>query len=163
MHVPVNRPVIIQLSSKDVIHSFGVPAMRVKQDAIPGLRHAGLVHADGGRATFEIACSQLCGLGHYRMRGVITVESRRRVPEVPGRRSRGCKSDEIATVHGRIDRRHRIDARDPRARTGRTLVAVDRSSPDADRPRISRMRRTFPADTPTASPGREPKRKSRRC
>ena len=49
LHLPVNRPVIIQLSSKDVIHSFGVPAMRVKQDAIPGLLHAGVVHADADR------------------------------------------------------------------------------------------------------------------
>ena len=48
--------------------------MRVKQDAIPGLLHAGVVHADLA-GEFEIACSQLCGLGHYRMRGVITVES----------------------------------------------------------------------------------------
>ena len=75
MHLPVNRPVMIQLSSKDVIHSFGVPAMRVKQDAIPGL----LSRRSGSRrprpGTFDIACSQLCGLGHYRMRGIITVES----------------------------------------------------------------------------------------
>ena len=74
MHLPVNRPVVIQLSSKDVIHSFGVPAMRVKQDAIPGtLSRVAFTPIATGQ--FDIACSQLCGLGHYRMRGVITVES----------------------------------------------------------------------------------------
>lgn len=74
MHLPVNRPVIIQLSSKDVIHSFGVPAMRVKQDAIPGLLStAWFTPILEGQ--FDIVCSQLCGLGHYRMRGTIIVES----------------------------------------------------------------------------------------
>jgi cytochrome c oxidase subunit 2 len=74
MHLPVNRQVIIQLSSKDVIHSFGVPAMRVKQDAIPGLVSP-VWFTPTRTGTFEIVCSQLCGLGHYKMRGVITVES----------------------------------------------------------------------------------------
>jgi cytochrome c oxidase subunit 2 len=74
IHLPVNRPVIIQLSSKDVIHSFGVPAMRVKQDAVPGL-FTPVWFTPTRAGDFEIACSQLCGIGHYRMRGVITVES----------------------------------------------------------------------------------------
>jgi cytochrome c oxidase subunit 2 len=74
IHVPINRPIIIQLSSKDVIHSFGVPAMRVKRDAIPGLP-ATVWFTPTRLGDYEIACSQLCGLAHYRMRGVITVES----------------------------------------------------------------------------------------
>jgi cytochrome c oxidase subunit 2 len=74
LHLPVNRPVVIQLSSKDVIHSFGVPAMRVKQDVIPGLLTP-VWFTPTMTGTFEIACSQLCGLGHYRMRGVIKVET----------------------------------------------------------------------------------------
>jgi cytochrome c oxidase subunit 2 len=74
IHLPVNRPVIIQLSSKDVIHSFGVHAMRVKQDAVPGL-FTPVWFTPTREGDFEIACSQLCGIGHYRMRGVITVES----------------------------------------------------------------------------------------
>lgn len=74
LRLPVARPVVIQLSSKDVIHSFGVPAMRVKQDAIPGLLSpVWFTPIETGR--FEIACSQLCGLGHYRMRGFVVVES----------------------------------------------------------------------------------------
>lgn len=74
LHVPLGRPVVVQLSSKDVIHSFGVPAMRVKQDAIPGI--ASLLWFTPTRAgSFDIACSQLCGLAHFRMRGLVTVES----------------------------------------------------------------------------------------
>lgn len=74
MHVPVGRPVVVHLSSKDVIHSFGVHAFRVKQDAIPGTRSM-VRFTPAGIGEFEIACSQLCGVGHHRMRGVITVES----------------------------------------------------------------------------------------
>lgn len=74
IHLPVNRPAIIQLSSKDVIHSFGIPAMRVKQDATPGLLTP-VWFTPTLTGTFEVVCSQLCGLGHYRMKAVITVES----------------------------------------------------------------------------------------
>ena len=74
LHLPINRPVVIQLTSKDVIHSFGVGAMRVKTDATPGmLSPVWFTPTIAGR--FDIACSQLCGLGHFRMRGTITVES----------------------------------------------------------------------------------------
>jgi cytochrome c oxidase subunit 2 len=73
MHLPIDRNVVVQLTARDVIHSFGVPAMRVKQDAIPGMTTpVWFTPTMAGR--FDIACSQLCGLGHYRMRGVITVE-----------------------------------------------------------------------------------------
>lgn len=74
MHLPIGRAVLIELSSKDVIHSFGVPAMRVKQDAVPGLMTP-VWFVPTRLGDFEIACSQLCGLAHYRMRGIITVES----------------------------------------------------------------------------------------
>ena len=86
LHVPVDRPVLVHLSSKDVIHSFGLYEMRVKQDAIPGMQIPvwfipTVTTADMrrklGKADFEyeIACSQLCGLGHFRMRGFLTVDS----------------------------------------------------------------------------------------
>jgi cytochrome c oxidase subunit II len=70
--LPVGRPAIVQLSAKDMIHSFGVPAMRVKQDAIPGMV-VPVWFTPALTGEFEIACSQLCGLGHYRMRGVVRV------------------------------------------------------------------------------------------
>jgi cytochrome c oxidase subunit 2 len=86
LYIPVNRPVIIKLRSKDVIHSFGVPEFRVKQDAIPGLTipiwfipnvTTAEMRTRTGKPEFqyEIACAQLCGLGHYRMRGFVTVLS----------------------------------------------------------------------------------------
>ena len=74
IHVPINRPVVIQLSSKDVIHSFGIHALRVKQDAIPGVL-APVWFTPTTAGTFDIACSQLCGIGHYRMRGQLIVET----------------------------------------------------------------------------------------
>ena len=73
MHVPLGRPVVVQLSARDVIHSFGVPAMRVKQDAIPGMMTP-VWFTPTLEGRFDIACSQLCGLGHYRMRGAVIVE-----------------------------------------------------------------------------------------
>lgn len=74
LNLPVNKPVIVHLSSKDVIHSFGLPQMRVKQDAIPGIVH-NLWFTPTMQGEWEIACSQLCGLGHYRMRGFYTIQS----------------------------------------------------------------------------------------
>jgi cytochrome c oxidase subunit 2 len=84
LYLPVNRPIIVKLRSKDVIHSFGVPEFRVKQDAIPGLTipiwfvpnvTTAEMRTRTGKPEFqyEIACAQLCGLGHYRMRGFVTV------------------------------------------------------------------------------------------
>lgn len=74
IYLPVNKPVIFDLTSKDVIHSFGIPAMRVKQDVIPGMvTHVWFTPDKIGQ--YEVACSQLCGPGHYRMRGIIHVVS----------------------------------------------------------------------------------------
>jgi cytochrome c oxidase subunit 2 len=75
MHVPVDAPVVVQMSAFDVIHSFYVPQLRIKQDAVPGLVTTFWFQATRtGR--FEIACSALCGNGHYKMRGDLIVESK---------------------------------------------------------------------------------------
>jgi cytochrome c oxidase subunit 2 len=74
LHVPVNRDVIVELVSKDVLHSFFLPNLRIKQDSVPGLTTKLWFEATKtGR--FEIACAELCGLGHYRMRGFLTVDT----------------------------------------------------------------------------------------
>jgi len=84
--VPVDRPVLVHLSSKDVIHSFGLYEMRVKQDAVPGLDipvwFVPNVTTEDMRKKlgkpdfeYEITCSQLCGLGHFRMRGFVNVKT----------------------------------------------------------------------------------------
>jgi cytochrome c oxidase subunit 2 len=74
LHLPAARTALIHLKSKDVIHSFFVPQFRVKQDAVPGLTGRLWVQAVK-TGQFDIACAELCGLGHYRMRGFLTVES----------------------------------------------------------------------------------------
>jgi cytochrome c oxidase subunit 2 len=72
--LPVDKPVLVHLSSKDVIHSFGLYEMRVKQDAVPGL-DIPVWFIPNRIGDYEIACSQLCGLGHYRMRGFVNIRS----------------------------------------------------------------------------------------
>jgi cytochrome c oxidase subunit 2 len=72
--LPVDRPVLVHLSTKDVIHSFGLFEMRVKQDAIPGLDMP-VWFIPNRIGDYEITCSQLCGLGHYRMRGFVNIKS----------------------------------------------------------------------------------------
>ncbi len=139
LHLPVNRPAVIEITTKDVIHSFSLPVMRVKQDAIPGMlipihfvpsktsdqmreelaitvalpptksldsdvamedykardgnilvKKGRSISADtaaklvengitevrvGPRYPAEIACAQLCGLGHYRMKGYLNIDT----------------------------------------------------------------------------------------
>jgi cytochrome c oxidase subunit 2 len=74
LNLPVDRPILVKLSSKDVNHSFGLYEMRVKQDAIPGMEIP-VWFIPNRPGNYEIACSQLCGLGHYRMRGAVTIQS----------------------------------------------------------------------------------------
>jgi len=74
LNLPIDRPVLVHLTSKDVIHSFGVYELRVKQDAVPGLEMpVWFIPTKTGQ--WDITCSQLCGLGHYRMRGFVNVQS----------------------------------------------------------------------------------------
>lgn len=74
LHFPVGKPVIVELTSKDVIHSFFLPEFRVKQDAVPGMKtHIWFEGTKVGH--WEIACAELCGLGHYRMKGFVTVDT----------------------------------------------------------------------------------------
>ncbi|HEY3602710.1 MAG TPA: cytochrome c oxidase subunit II [Chthoniobacterales bacterium] len=74
LHVPINRDVIVDVSSKDVIHNFDIPAMRMAQDAIPG-QVIPLWFKPIKTGTFEIVCGQLCGLGHYAMKGTVVVDT----------------------------------------------------------------------------------------
>lgn len=70
--LPLGRPAIVQLTARDMIHSFGVPAMRVEQNAIPKMMIP-VWFTPTVAGEFDIACPQLCGLGHYRMRGIVRV------------------------------------------------------------------------------------------
>jgi cytochrome c oxidase subunit II len=72
LFLPEGRPVRVRIRSLDVIHSFFLPQFRVKQDAMPGMTtETWFVPKEAG--TYEIACAEHCGLGHYRMRGQLTV------------------------------------------------------------------------------------------
>jgi len=72
--VPVNKPVILHISSLDVIHSFAIRSMRICQDATPGFSVATwFTPTKAGK--YKIACAQLCGMGHYTMRAVLEVVS----------------------------------------------------------------------------------------
>lgn len=74
LHIPIYTPIMASLESQDVIHSFFLPQFRIKQDAVPGMvTHLTFEAVKPG--VFDIACAQHCGLGHYRMRGSLTVES----------------------------------------------------------------------------------------
>jgi cytochrome c oxidase subunit 2 len=73
-HFPVNVPVICDLASKDVIHSFSLPVMRIKQDVIPGMRIPVWFKAVK-EGTYEVACAQLCGNNHYKMKAIMVIES----------------------------------------------------------------------------------------
>src|SRR3989442_3640195 len=73
MHVPVGKPVRVRLRSKDVIHSFFLPNFRLKQDAVPGMGiEVWFTPTRPGQ--YEIACAELCGLAHYRMKAALTVD-----------------------------------------------------------------------------------------
>jgi cytochrome c oxidase subunit 2 len=74
MYLPVNREVDLTLKSQDVIHSLFIPSMRFKQDAVPGLAiHMHFLPVETG--DYEIVCAELCGLGHYKMHGMLKVIS----------------------------------------------------------------------------------------
>jgi cytochrome c oxidase subunit 2 len=74
LHVPVDRNVIVDVSSKDVIHNFGMPNLRIAQDAIPG-QTIPMWFKPIKTGSFEIVCGQLCGLGHYAMKGTLVVDT----------------------------------------------------------------------------------------
>ncbi|MEI9896388.1 MAG: hypothetical protein WDN28_21630 [Chthoniobacter sp.] len=74
IHIVNQRPTVIEITSRDVIHSFALQHMRMAQDAIPGSR-VPIWFRPIRTGEFEIVCAQLCGSGHYGMRGKMIVES----------------------------------------------------------------------------------------
>ncbi len=74
LHIPVNRAVRVNLRAEDVIHSFFLPEFRLKQDAIPG-REIPVWFEATRTGEFTLGCAELCGLGHYRMKGTVYVHT----------------------------------------------------------------------------------------
>ena len=76
LHFIRGEPTLIELQSQDVIHSFFLPQLRIKQDAVPGLKIPVWFDTDQA-GKYELACAELCGWGHYKMRGMVTVHATR--------------------------------------------------------------------------------------
>lgn len=73
VHLPLNKPVKMLLRSQDVLHDFYVPQFRARMNMVPGMVTSfWFTPTKAGR--YEILCAQLCGVGHYTMRGVVVVE-----------------------------------------------------------------------------------------
>lgn len=80
LHLPVNRPVLLHIRAKDVLHSFFIPSFRAKMDAVPGMvTHYWFIPTREGK--FQAVCAELCGIGHYRMQSPVIVESSERFQE----------------------------------------------------------------------------------
>ncbi|MGD9646836.1 MAG: cytochrome c oxidase subunit II [Pirellulales bacterium] len=75
LHLPVNEQIVLNLKSMDVLHDFFVPQLRIKQDAVPGNKIP-MWFTARETGTYEIVCAELCGWGHYKMKGRLTVETR---------------------------------------------------------------------------------------
>ncbi|MGE3776429.1 MAG: cytochrome c oxidase subunit II, partial [Pirellulaceae bacterium] len=73
LHLPVNEEVVVQIKSQDVLHSFFLPHMRIKQDVVPGMKQFVWFRANTS-GVYDIVCAELCGWGHYKMRGRMTIE-----------------------------------------------------------------------------------------
>lgn len=74
LHIPINTPVIVDVMSKDVIHDFCIPNMRVAQDAIPGAVIP-LWFVAEKLGTYDVVCAQLCGNNHSAMRATLVVDT----------------------------------------------------------------------------------------
>jgi cytochrome c oxidase subunit 2 len=86
MHIPVGKPIKFVINAQDVIHDVGLPHFRMKMDAVPGIpttlwftplytTEEMKVRSGNPNFVYEISCDQMCGKGHFSMRGVIVVES----------------------------------------------------------------------------------------
>jgi cytochrome c oxidase subunit 2 len=73
MVLPTQRSIQFQIGSKDVLHSFYVPAFRMKQDAMPGMTTTMNVSNIEETGRYDIKCAELCGVGHYRMSAQLAV------------------------------------------------------------------------------------------
>ena len=73
VHVPLDRQVQFKLHGMDVIHSFWVPEWRIKKDAVPGITTTATVTPNKA-GTYQLVCTELCGVGHATMRATVVVE-----------------------------------------------------------------------------------------
>ena len=99
LHFVKGKPALIYLKSSDVLHSFFLPALRIKQDAVPGLTIPVWFDADQS-GHYELVCAELCGWGHYKMRGNVTVhESQHEFDEWMQAALKEQARDQVASVN----------------------------------------------------------------
>lgn len=77
MYVPVDTPIVLDMTSTDVLHSFYVPSFRIKRDTVPGMRTK-VVFTPNKIGEYRIYCAEFCGTSHSRMRGTVRVVSKER-------------------------------------------------------------------------------------
>ena len=75
LHIPEGEEIVLAVKSADVLHNFFLPNMRIKHDLVPGMKQYVWFKAKK-QGQFDIVCAELCGWGHYKMKGRLTVESR---------------------------------------------------------------------------------------
>jgi cytochrome c oxidase subunit II len=76
IHFPANEEILLSIKSADVLHSFFLPNMRMKQDVVPGMQQFMWFKCRESKAVVDIVCAELCGWGHYKMAGRATFEPR---------------------------------------------------------------------------------------
>lgn len=72
LYLPYGEEVLLRINSADVLHSFFLPNLRMKQDVVPGMEQSMWFKATEG-GSYDIVCAELCGWGHYKMKGEITL------------------------------------------------------------------------------------------
>ncbi len=77
LHVPVGEEIVLKITSEDVLHSLFFPNLRVKQDVVPGMQQF-IWFRPLQTGQFDLVCAELCGWGHYKMKGRLTVEPQSR-------------------------------------------------------------------------------------
>lgn len=102
LHVPLNEEIVIQIKSQDVLHSFFLPHLRVKQDVVPGMKQFVWFRANKA-GVYDIVCAELCGWGHYKMRGRITIEPREQFDRWLARQYEEQERSEFVPVAGGED------------------------------------------------------------
>jgi cytochrome c oxidase subunit 2 len=103
LHVVVNTTYHFELMSRDVVHSFAVPAFRLKQDALPGRVITGWFQANRA-GTYDIQCTQMCGLGHALMAGKVVVETEQQHAAWLRRNSGAAVAAELPSLGTELDR-----------------------------------------------------------
>ena len=132
VHLPINNKVVFQLRSKDVLHDFYVPQFRAKMDLVPG-QQSNLWFEPTLLGTYEVACAEYCGTGHYAMRGVVVVDTQEdfdswlaEQPTFADTMNEGANGEQIVQTLGCVAC-HSIDGSDGIGPTWRDTYGTNRS------------------------------------